>query len=77
MARDGKWHAGERWEHARELAGLMKEAVDTEAAVLEYWDVHVTSRGAAGAEELGRELVVRLVEELRPALWMVRMFVRV
>ena len=63
--------------HARELAELMKEAADTEAAVLEYWDVHVTSRGAAGAEELGRELVVRLVEELRPALWVARVFVRV
>ena len=62
--------------HARELAELMKEAADTEAAVMEYWDVHVTSRGAAESGELGKELVACLVEELWPALWMARMFMR-
>ena len=61
---------------AHELAGLMKEATDTEAAVIEYWDVHVTSRGATESGELGKELVACLVEELWPTLWMARVFMR-
>ena len=55
--------------HARELAELMREAEETEAAVMEYWDVHVTSRGA----EFSGELAVQLMEELRSALRLAKM----
>ena len=63
---------------ARELAQLMKESADTEAAVMEYWDMHVGCReGSARSEELGRELLVRLMEELRATMLLARIFLRV
>ena len=55
--------------NARELAEVMREAGQTEAAVIEWWSVHVT--GVAD-EDATREMVVALVEELRPALRLAR-----
>ena len=59
--------------NARELAEVMQEATQTEAAVVEWWGVHMT--GVAD-DDATREMVVQLVEELRPALRLARVFLR-
>ena len=56
---------------ALELAGVMRESTRTKKAVEEWWDVNMTPRADA---DLARALFVRLVEELRPALLLAKIF---
>jgi len=56
---------------ARELAVVMRESTHTKEAVAEWWDVNMTPRADA---DLARALFVRLVEELRPALLLAKIF---
>lgn len=59
---------------ARELACVMQEARLPAEAVVEWWDVNVTPRADA---EVEREVLVQLIEEMRPALLVGKVFVEV
>ena len=58
---------------AKELAEVMREASDTEAAVAEWWDVNVG--GLEQRRAVARGLFAALAEELWPALLLARVFV--
>ena len=60
-------------ELALELAGVMRESTRTKEAVEEWWDVNMAS---LADEDPARALLVGLLEELRPALLLARIFVR-
>ena len=58
---------------ARELAEVMKEATKTKEAVLEWWDVNVSK---LEDPEIERQLLVKLMETLRPTLLLSKIVVR-
>ena len=60
---------------AVELALVMRESTRTKEAVEEWWDVNMAPL-ADGDADSGRALLVALMEELRPALRLARIFVR-
>ena len=57
---------------ALELAVVMRESTRTEEAVEEWWDVNMAPLADADSE---RTLLVALMEELRPALLLAKVFV--
>ena len=59
---------------AVELAGVMRESTRTKEAVEEWWDVNMAPLADADSD---RALILALMEELRPALHVARVFVRV
>ena len=59
---------------ALELAGVMRESTRTREAVEEWWDVNEVLLADADSD---RALFVALMEELRPALLLAKVFVRV
>jgi len=58
---------------ALELAGVLRESTRTKEAVEEWWDVNMALLADADSD---RTLFVALMEELRPALLLARIFVR-
>ena len=58
---------------AKELAGVCQEATLTREAVLEWWDVNVTP---LNNQDVERGLLVQLGEELRTALRLAKIFMR-
>ena len=62
-----------RWSCRLELAVVMRESTRTEEAVGEWWDMAPLADDA----DSGRTLLVALMEELRPALLLAKVFVRV
>jgi len=56
---------------ALELAGVLRESTRTKEAVEEWWDVNMALRADAGSD---RALLVALMEELRPALALAKVF---
>ena len=61
---------------SKELAEVMRESSRTEEAVLEWWDVNIGVLSDEQKEGLVRELLAALAEELWPALWLAKAFVR-
>ena len=59
---------------ALELVGVMRESARTREAVEEWWDVNEVLLADADSD---RALFVALMEELRPALLLAKVFVRV
>ena len=56
------------------LAGVLRESARTKEAVEEWWDVNMALLADADSD---RALLVALMEELRPALRLAKVFVRV
>jgi len=61
---------------SKELAEVMRESSRTEEAVLEWRDVNIEVLSDKQKEGLVRELLAALAEELWPALWLAKAFVR-
>lgn len=58
---------------AHELAEVIQEAIYVKEAVREWWDVNVKTRGDVAVE---REMLVALVEAIRPALQLGKLFIK-
>ena len=58
---------------ARELAEVIQEATRVKEAAREWWDVNVKPRSDVAVE---REMLVELMEAIRPALRLGKVFVK-